>query len=477
MKLRLTEPAIIAFKVALIYGLTFLGTAGNLASYAVLGYWCLRGPVQTLEALTMATFLSSLNPAIFPGFEAGGALRWGLLIFAAGVTLLRYRAKRHGLPPALGRLALLVGAVLVLSIWSYAQDVSISRLVTFGLGAMTALLSARMAQSQLHRLRTWFLCSFATIIVFSFPLIFTSYGYVRNNVAFQGFLSQPQSYAVILAPYVAWLVASIYARQLRGPVWLGVAGLAAISLFQTDARTGAIAAMAGALTGVMLQAWRKRMSIGKRIGSTVFVLLGGALVLLAITAAFYQQIETMVGAFIFKNGKAFDIQTAFELSRGRLMQISWENFLEKPLVGIGFGLPSDPVQLVVNYIAGIPFSSSSEKGMLITAVLEEVGVIGFAAFLLLVWSLLQPAFRKLNGPAAAMGTAAFLTNFGESTFYSMGGVGLMIWMMMAYALAEAERGQVLVRPASRARSVDYREGPSQGRPSTRVTFPQTESSS
>ena len=52
--------------------------------------------------------------------------------------------------------------------------------------------------------------------------------------------------------------------------------------------------------------------------------------------------------------------------------------MNNPIIGIGFGIPSSSENYIfATYVAGIPVSLPAEKGMILTATLEEIGIIGF----------------------------------------------------------------------------------------------------
>jgi hypothetical protein len=461
VKVRLTESRLAILRTLFVLAVPLVGEFGYIASYGLLFAWSLRGPRQTIESLLLAVFVSLLTPAFYVEFAPGVMARWGLLFFAAGLTLLRYRVRKHGMPAAVVWIALFMLVVAGLSLRnSYLADASLAKLVTFGVGALTTLLAVQQCRDKMESLTISLRSTLATIFVLSFPLIVTGAGYVRNGTGFQGLLSQPQAYAIILAPFVAWIGIQLYSGILRGYIWYGVLAISVLSLFQTHARTGVLAVCAGLLVGGFIHAMDRRKRGGKESNATLILSLSAALCALGAIAIFYEPLVAALQTFITKGGE-LDLRTSFERSRGILIVRSWENFLLAPMTGIGFGMPSDPGRLVITYIAGVPMFPSAEKGMLLVALLEEIGLIGMAFFVPLLASLFMPAIRVLNAPAAAFGIAAFATNFGESTFYSMGGIGVLLWVFMSYsAVVPAARSSA--RPASRPRLSWRGQSPANG---------------
>ncbi|OQA32737.1 MAG: hypothetical protein BWY57_01719 [Betaproteobacteria bacterium ADurb.Bin341] len=80
------------------------------------------------------------------------------------------------------------------------------------------------------------------------------------------------------------------------------------------------------------------------------------------------------------------------------------------------------------------FYSPSEKGMIIAAVLEEVGVIGFLAFAAVIGTLVGSFWRGANPFGLGLVFIVLLCNFGEMNLFSVGGLGLLQWGVIASSL-------------------------------------------
>jgi hypothetical protein len=50
---------------------------------------------------------------------------------------------------------------------------------------------------------------------------------------------------------------------------------------------------------------------------------------------------------------------------------------------------------------------------------------------------MRPVFREGPLPAVALLTASLLANAGEMVFFSFGGTGLMLWLLIGLAHAES----------------------------------------
>lgn len=468
----------IAVKVILVLLLPLAGSVGHNVAYLLLAGWALRGPREALEALSLTWFLNFVNPGIYSPSGQADMLRW-LVLGAAFLSVLRVgllspqsnrsQELTSGAWFGVVTFCSVAGVLAVFS--SYVPDVSISMLFMFFVGATTVLFGYALTAHLASYWERWFLVFFVVILAVSFPLIVHDLGYVRNNQGFQGLTDHPQTYGVFLAPFLSWMVALLLSGRLRGSFWWGVAAITCISLVATQARTGAFAAVLG-FTCIAGLKYIQRPSVRALLGTWLPRLVILALIGVASVAAYGVGIRTSVIEFVQKR----DIEQTQgrmgveEVTRTRRMltELSMDNFRESPLIGIGFGVRSSPPYALVEQqmqragpgvtasdlfpdsysyprdpVLGLPMAGGSEKGTTVTAVLEEVGVIGFMFFLGMLAMLLQPALRSAVGLApGALLLTAFLVNFGEAVLFSFGGMGMLIWLLLGLAYTRAQHASV-----------------------------------
>ena len=429
-------------KVAVVLVLPLVGRNWHAAVYLLLLVWALAGPRRALEALTLSWLASLLNPGIYSLSPQASLLRW-MILAAASASVAAYAVKRRAsVPRAWAWVTLFVVLISLFSLQvSYAPDVSLFKLVSFFVGASTVLLGFHLTRDRVEYWQRWFFVVFATLVVAGLPLIAHPLGYHRNGFGFQGLTNQPQAYAITLAPFVAWLLARLLTRDARGPRMWALAGIAVVSLAATRGRTGALAAAAGlALAGAWwLLTGRLRVAVPRAWLALGLLAVGlaGAWMLMN-----WSEIALGLSGFAFKGRTG--IGESFYASRGFLIESSLRNFREHPWLGIGFGVASDPWSFIVERDPwfGLPISASVEKGFLLVALLEEIGVVGFALFLTMLVALLRPVFsRRASYPAAVLATAALMVNFGESVFFAVGGFGMLVWLLLGWARVMAWRGR------------------------------------
>jgi hypothetical protein len=114
----------------------------------------------------------------------------------------------------------------------------------------------------------------------------------------------------------------------------------------------------------------------------------------------------------------------------------WKGFSKHPIFGNGFGLPGSTQRLKVAYDSstGLPTGAPVEKGVLPLAVLEDVGIVGFISVGLWVWGGIR---RSAAGGLTPLTVAltCLLTNMGEATLFSPGGMGLLILICISWGFS------------------------------------------
>lgn len=412
------------------------GSAAHAVTYLLLTAWSLGGPRRAIEALTLTWLVSFLNPGIYSLTDKSGLLRWAVIGTAFLTVVVSAVWRQSAIPRTILWLLVFafVSGALSLAV-SYAPDVSLFKLFSFVMAAIAVVLGFHLTRHEAKYWQTWFLTFFSTVVLVSFPLIVSGVGYYRNQQGFQGLLNHPQAYGIFIGAFAAWLMVLLFEKRLRGPgSWLLMV-VVTVSLFATQSRTGTFAAVGAAF---LTLAW----SMLKRPGTvrhgmiwlvrlSPFILLAMAVVILKVDA-----VSHVTEQFILKRQVGYTVGEAYQASRGGIADASLANFYEHPVTGIGFGVASDPSDLHISPdpFFGLPVGAPVEKGFAVLAALEEVGLVGFMALLILIGSLLWPAFRiKADITPVALALGALLVNFGESIFFALGGSGLFVWLLLGAA--------------------------------------------
>lgn len=406
----------------------------------------LVSPVAAYQCMSLSMIVKYLNPEIASFGSSSGMLFWVILI-AGGLRLLLLRATHLRLVAPIW-----IFASIALSLSCFTSpvlSVSILKVVTLVIVATGVVCGFQaLAPAALLRVKVWLFALASAVTALSVVTLVRhdiAYAVVATN--FQGILNHPQTLGTFLSPFAAWSFCGIFMVRRR-PRLVELAFLAAIwaVMLMTLARTAAIAAMIGAATAFFVRFVSGRRSaeqagIGKLMG-----LSAAAVALLVVSIMTADALRASLTSFIFKR-EAQSIDEAF--SRSSAIQSQWRNFLQKPLTGYGYGVYADGSfpDGVVEF-AGIPISAPVEKGFIPTAVLEETGIFGAGAFLFFIFRLGASAFRSVDSRWIAAFSAALTVNIGEAVLLSPGGIGLHIWIFIAFAAAAYRLDEVRAENAS-----------------------------
>lgn len=419
-------------------------------SYLMIAAYALLGRAHAIRALAISWLFSMLNPGLVAEATAGSIGRYAVVAGAAVAVLWRSSRSSDGMrvrPVILTTLLLGVSIVLHAFFFSSMIDVSILKISSWTV-VMATVLSAWLGLSPKDRATVCqqIFGGLVLLLLVSLPFLASGLGYLRNGFGFQGVMNHPQAFGPTMALLGAWAASSMLAQ--RRPAWtlVGLVSLSIVLVFLSEARTAGISVLVGTSVAAFCS-WRSSGRApgaalpglrSKRVQLVGIVVLSGTIM---AGAAFTERIA----AYIFKRSEAATVGEVYERSRGRLILGMVGNIAQRPVQGIGFGIGSDFTSMEVQRdpVFGLPVSASIEKGVLPLAVLEELGIIGFAAVAAWIWMLL----RRIAGAGTtplAVSLTALLLNLGESTFFSPGGLGLLSLILLGWAFAcgdSAGKGQ------------------------------------
>lgn len=410
------------------------GSIVTTATYIFLIFYALLSSEKAIKALTMGVILCFLNPGLFPGSEYSYFLRWVLLFSAACRIYLSQIALSWSVPKYLLYLFIFSIASMIFSLSnSYAIFVSLAKIIVFFIGFSTVLLGFK--QTFNLPWRSWYFTFFSAVLISGISLLCMPEGYVRNLKGFQGILNHPQAYGVYMVVPTIWLTGIWLVNKKVSSILKIIILGGWITIFATRARAAILAAVLGILFTAVI-AFFRRPSWNKKllmiIKKPVFI----AMIFLVIIVMMFPGniIKETIGNFIYKN-KGSLYENIYH-SRGFLIERSWQNFKEHPLIGIGFGVASDREKFIVNesHYMNIPLGAPTEKGFLFSALLEEVGIIGTFLFLLFLFELMKPIIKFGDLPSAWLFWTAFFVSFSEMVFFSPGGLGMYIWLCLGLAI-------------------------------------------
>ncbi len=274
---------------------------------------------------------------------------------------------------------------------------------------------------------------------------------VESVGLFMGVTFQPQALGPAVSVIATVLLADLlFSIRRWEPLYLTLLVAAPVLVYYTSSRTAMGTWLAGMsfTTFVFMCAngvgsrWK-----GRALG-TLFI--AGMICGVALFATPEMRDKVLAFAFKVRGEDAVVTDTSFSAltsSRQGLMDVSMANFADSPLIGNGFQVSKQMEGLEIQSWTQL-LSAPIEKGVWVTAVLEEGGILGmfFFVFFLLV------SFYGLLTRRAYIGASAFfvltIANLGEFTFFSMSSIGGIVWAFVFTGLAlDAQR----LRAARQAR--------------------------
>lgn len=422
-----------------IFAISLVVPAIKPLIYLILAVHALRGAKETIEAFSLLFIILMGNPAIFG--TSGTGLRWVVILMGFAGTFWRMIRKGGSNQTDSNIITIWLFFLILFPIsilTSKVPSVSTFKLISFFIGALTVFHCFRTTRQLQEYWKHWFYTIFVFLILASLLTFPLGYGFLRNGRGFQGIFNHPQTLGPVCGILGAWFMGEyIFSKNKKNLTVLLLGGTSIVFIFLSLARLGL--AMLG---GSFILAYLISYLSGRRViippfGQWIIFLSTLAFIFMAIYD--YESISNFIGGFIQKREPTADLNAAFYESRGFLIEASMSNFWQYPLLGIGFGVPTDYLAGFGNIetFMGIPIGASVEKGFFPSALLEEVGLFGTLITLILVISIISNVNRKGNFPLLWLVNTVLLLNIGEAVFFSFGGLGLFDWLMFGFCYNQA----------------------------------------
>jgi len=423
-----------------LFGLTIVGLVVAKSAFATILIFILIGlasysPTTAIISLGLSFLIFFINP--YFGETSNSMVTLGrtilpFIVFLTGIWGLYKQQKIIAtLKPFIFLFFIFLTTIII---GSYLLKVSIFKLLllcTGGAGILACFQASKKEKT--YWLRFFF--SLYTIIMLSSiaTLAIPAISYFRNGKGFQGISNQPQALGIFITPFVCYLLTFILTRKSfeksNFHYFLFITGI--ILLFLTGSRTSFLTILITTFAVIISK------DILKKLLSKLFSIKSilYSLLLSIILASQFSVIKEEITGFIFKRGQGTTLTESFEQSRGFLILLQIKNIQQNPYFGIGFQLASIPkeMKVVSDPILGLPIQAPIEKGNLFTSLVEENGIVGSVGFIIFFILLLRKVRKNLSPPITAMFLGAFMTNIGEATLFSFGGMGLFVWLIIGLA--------------------------------------------
>lgn len=422
--------------------------------------WALgKSTGKSISCFALFPLLIVIDPGILPKTVVM-AYTLRLVPLVIGVVLFLKSFGRSGtnrLP--FGYLFLYLGSACISSIGGWHAGISYLKLlnfVLFLLGIWCGTQNLQDRPKDIYDLRVFFLSIIIVVSVGSIMTLLSSDIAYSTNLAyhsnlskaeavmfikelkseggltlFSGLLNHSQALAPILSCCISLTLADmLFAEKKAMVLHIGLLLLMACELFMTRSRTGLFSCCVGAFMMLIFSPSRLYvpLSLKRNIRK-----IASLIVVTATVAVVVGEASTgMFSRWVFKSNdstymKSTDFKDALTGTRQGLIDLSLYEFKKNPIFGMGFQVNYETNELYGD--RGLVFSAPVEKGLLITTVLGEGGIVGMFFFLVFVICFYGICIRKMCIVTVSMFTVLLATNVGEATFFSPGGSGGTIWIV------------------------------------------------
>lgn len=426
------------------------GNAGAAVFFAILTVMVFQSPKRAFQALAICWLGVMINTAFVPKSIVWTPARLALPLLAFvrfSFDMTRIGATLFTSPMYAFLLVyvLIMAACSVLSGW-YTQ---IALMKLFNFWAVVSALFAGVVVLRRTRVDVteWFVSLIAATTLFGLLSIaigvdnkFRTLSPDLESDVFVGAFLHPNCHSAYASLFVILLAATFLIGEYAGRrMVLPLILMWIVFMVWSKARASVASTGIGLLALFVLAqpfrnrfGWRLRLNVS-RLNVLAFLAATGVLVGIADLAT-GGGVSKAVIAFINKAGAGSEM-TEIDAeqvlaSRQGLIDLSWKNFQEHPLTGIGFQVATTQA-FIQNATL---FTAPAEKGFLITALLEEGGIVGTTAFAVFIISLVIELFVSRNVPGIAMLLAFLTANMAEVTIFSPGGSGAFGWAMVGAAM-------------------------------------------
>ena len=415
----------------------FISSVTTDLSYLILGAWALTGRQQAIQAIFMSWLITSLNPGLVSTGLLSASGRYLVIMAAVIPVLLNYKGKiKYHI-----YITLLLGVFFIIHSLFVSPfiDVSVLKSIVF-IVTFATLLSAWSSLNSLQRIQVEVFVFGGMVIVMLISLMFiaSDVGYLRTGSGFQGVTNHPQSFGPFMALILAWIIGQFLSTRNNQFLYLTMISLGIFLLLASESRTAGGAILLGIAFPLIIFLLIHRKKIIKfipRICTNKFIATLCFMSILFI--GFSNSILVKFDNFVLKGGSSqgADLVSALAGSRMGLVNTMYANIKDTPIIGIGFGIGSSPSKMSIKRdpYFNLPISAPIEKGVMPVAIIEELGVPGS----ILVFSWFIMLFRRAGRAgltSVIVLSTAFMLNLGENVFFSTGGMGMLVILLVTWSV-------------------------------------------
>lgn len=375
-----------------------------------------QGYIGAIKILNLITLRSVINPGIAVRIAQFQNLKW-IIIFASSFLLISgfnkiASNKRKNLNYLLYSLTIYCVYSIVSSFFvSGYPIIAMFKVFSYIIPSLGLFIGVSITANKINWIN-WLFNLFLITVVFSIPLLYSNYGFLRNGISFQGILNHPNLFGVFLSLFSSLVLIKLKSRiGIKKLFYILIYILVIFLAIETNSRTTLLSIT------IILIVFSLFTNI--RLVNKILILFSLILILLIIGISDRQTILSTIVDFIYKGND--NLFFSREKQIGSLIQ----NFKLSPFFGNGFSVPvinANTYNVSSDYIV--------EPGNLFLAVLSYGGVIGFIMFIIYLSTLL--IYNKdLFTSNAIFFVSPIMISMGEMVFFSTNNIGIWCYMFLA----------------------------------------------
>lgn len=399
----------------------FLPLLGYFGSFIVLAFFILKSSRNKIIFLLSIFFIFLTSSMNYLNFDSD-FLSTSILLLVVSlfyfffflVEIINFYLNKNKL------LIFFVFYLLFHSIFvSYYPSISLLKSLLWSLIFLTIFHAAHtISEDNLILIKKFIFIFLLLFCLLSIFFLGSNYGYMRNNTGFQGLTFHPQVFGIIVGFAYVGVYYLDFSKNIiiKNLLKLLIFIILFYLIYQTESRGSLISLILSFFIAVI---FTNHYSYKSKL------LIFGVIFFMSFTFVFSEYYNY----FISKSYRApvNDIFSAYQISRGHLIDMALDKIDRQFFLGYGFGLPYEMEGFKVKYSFGIPMSAPVEKGVLILALFHELGLIGFILFAITFISIfVRISFGIVEFMIVSL---IFFINLYESTFFSASGVGLITLLL------------------------------------------------
>lgn len=451
----------LVYFAVMVAAMRYTGGAGFAIFIPLVLLAVLQNRVEKLMLLMLVTVVATVgNGVLMPKTTIASASQKLVLMMSAVMLLVKLMGRRHSrlVTPLLGMLVYLLFMVLS-SLQGWSPLISGMKMVLFSAGyfAFYALANAVILDraTSTRKIRAIYLSAccfliFGSMLLLPFPGMsqMQMEEYVEAvkagaNVTslFCGMTFHPQAFGPLVGTmFVLILADMLFSVRKVNKLMFALLLCCPFLIYKTSSRTALGTMLAG--TMYVMYLFMKTRQIGARWKNKVVSIGLMTLMLFSVALMVTPGGRKSAAQFLTKRAPEEVAEVSVESvvsSRQGLMERALYNFRQKPIIGNGFQVSESMEGSERGGLRSI-LSAPVEKGVWLTAVLEEGGIVGWSIFVLFIVVALRKLVQRKGYCSASVFFTIVVLNMGEFTMFSVSGIGGFYWCLcFVGAIMDAHR--------------------------------------